>query len=227
MSAPAICRRINEFCEFLITNELALNVGSHFVRPLEAGRKRITWTKSAVAYARERNDDVRLSEYLAALRNRDFSILMYDGAILQVSLDYASRRLVGHRYVFLPCPIFFQSGDLHHGDLGPVPLEDYLSDIAVDELQDRIRIRAPLRFEFDPVAETEEHPASHVHVGKSESRVAVSGPVSSERFLRFVFKNFYACEFKEYDTIRNLNSPVIEDTISEEQEKELHIRVGR
>ncbi len=226
MTAPAICQRINEFCEFLSLSELALNIQSHVVKELEAGKRRVTWTSVENTSSRQRYDDVRFSEYLSALRERDFSVLMYDGSILQISLDYNGGNLVGHRHVFLPCPIHFQPSDLHGGDSGLIPLEDFIEDITADEFQDRLRVRPPLRFEYDPEAATEDHPASHVHLGQSRSRIAVSSPLSSDRFLRFIFRNFYPDEFTAHPEIHSLTSPAHADTISEMQAGELHVRVG-
>jgi len=211
--------------------DLALNIQSHYVQEIGDMRKRVTWARVEGAGDRERNDDVRFTDYMAALRNRDFSILMNDGGVIQLSLAYEGRTLVGHRHVYIPCPIHFENADLRIGDEEIFPLEDFLEDFIInidaDGLQNRLRVRSPFRFEYDPGSVTEGHPSSHVHFGKSSSRVPVSSPITAYQFLRFVFRNFYPDEFEAYDEIGCLNSPAQADTITMRQSQELHIRVRR
>ena len=88
-----------------------------------------------------------LFEYLEFLRTRRYSALLFDGSILQISLDIESGKLIKHRYSYYPCPVEFKQGEL-------ILLceEESVSDIVESRIENdptEILLRTPMRFDFD------------------------------------------------------------------------------
>ena len=203
---------------------LAFGISEHYVKSTKHQQLHMSWDRASGGSSYSRDDDIGYSTYYSMLENRDYSILLKDGGIIQVSLDYLGSDLVGHRYVYVPCPIYFDETDLGLVD-AEVPFMELIDELWHKELVSRFRIRPSFRFEYDPNSTQDDHPFSHVHLGKSSSRIPVSRPIRVEQFFRFVFKNFYASEFKHHSKLYELSSQVLPETITEEEKSELHMHV--
>lgn len=225
MTAFALCQRVSELCEFLILKDVALNIQAHAVMPIADGVSRMTWVRPSNVADFKREADVQFSEYLAALRVGDFSILLSDGGIVQISIDLSAKEIVGHRLVYLPCPIQFDPSEIRLETGEIYPLADFIVDLNEDEFRDRLRVRAPMRFEYDPTQAGEDHPASHLHLGRSDCRIPVSCPLSLDTFLRFVFKRFYRKEFNMWDEIKNIPHRRLNVTLTDVEKGELNIQL--
>ena len=196
----------------------------HYVSSTKPRQHHITWGRAPGTGLYNKHDEIDYSAYYSMLENRDYSILLKDGGIIQISLDYLGSKLNGHRYAFIPCPIYFDEADLNLLDEG-IPFIEFIDELQHKELASRFRIRPSFRFEYDPNSTQDDHPFSHVHLGKSSSRIPVSRPIRVEQFFRFVFKNFYPSEFMQYSKLNELSSQVLPETITAEERSELHIHV--
>ena len=196
----------------------------HYLESTKPRQFHISWVRALGRSSYNRDDDIGYSTYYSMLQNRDYSTLLKDGGIIQVSLDYSGSDLVGHRYAYLPCPIYFDEADLGLVD-EEIPFMELIDELRNKELVSRFRIRPSFRFEYDPSSTQDDHPLSHVHIGKSSSRIPVSRPIRVKQFFRFVFRNFYASEFKHYSKLYELSSQVLSETITEEEKSELHMHV--
>ena len=224
MTAPTLCHFVNEFCAFLMRERLALGMSWHYLKSTKPRQFHMSWVRALGRNSYNRDDDIGYSTYYSMLQNRDYSTLLKDGGIIQVSLDYSGNDLVGHRYTYLPCPIYFDEADLGLVD-EEIPFIELIDELRHKELVNRFRIRPSFRFEYDPSSTQDDHPLSHVHIGKSSSRIPVSCPIRVEQFFRFVFKNFYPSEFTRYSKLNELSSQVLPETITEEEKSELHMHV--
>ncbi len=82
-----------------------------------------------------------LFEYLEFLKTRRYSALLFDGSILQISLDIERDKLIRHRYSYYPCPIEFKKGELIL-----LSEEESISDIVECRIEDdptNILLRTP------------------------------------------------------------------------------------
>jgi hypothetical protein len=59
-------------------------------------------------------------------------------------------------------------------------------------------MRSPVRFDFDVKNAADEHPASHLHMQNGKCRLFVDSPVCFNRFIKFVFRNFYPDTYKQH-----------------------------
>lgn len=164
-----------------------------------------------------------LLEYRRMLRNRQYTCLLAEGSLLQLSFVYRHDELIKHRFSFHPCPVLLQPEDLELADdvesvinyyleneftdvsaVGALTAEgegvnvQQLATVAPEEValaevasKARVRLRSPIRFDFDREGQGPGHPASHIHLTHEECRWPVFGPISLGHFIRFIFRHFY------------------------------------
>ena len=227
MSAPAFQRSVSSFCELIAQESFALSLQAHVITPLPAGRSRVSWVSPAYDEEAElgggyrRTLDIELTEYLRCLRFREYSLLMNDGGIIQITADFEAGEIVSHRFCYMPCPISFQTDELHIDD-EIYPLDDFINDLNADEMRSRLCIRPPFRFELDPQNEGVEHPLSHVHLGRADARVPVSSAMCWDHFARFIFSRFYPEAFGRSSHLLRFPIAYRARTITEAQAQELH-----
>src|SRR5947209_6508147 len=91
---------LDNFLSYLIDSEIALHAN-----PVAIFGGRVTW--AGLARRREflpvRNES--LGTYRAWLESGAYSALLFDGALLQLSYDFAGNQLIGHRLAWIPCPL--------------------------------------------------------------------------------------------------------------------------
>lgn len=134
----------------------------------------------------------RLSHYQAILEQRDFSICMFDGGLLQIHYDVADEQIIQHRLAYFPCPFTFTEDERNGFALSELP-----SLFAADELRSRFKLTTPIRFDYDAERSDERHAHSHVSFNKESCRVPAYGPLSLGHFFRFVLRYFYETEFAD------------------------------
>lgn len=141
----------------------------------------------------EESEYSSLDEYLIYLRNRCFFVIFKDGSLLQISYKFRRSKLIGHRLCFFPCPIKFDFNDLEEFSL------DEIVELSASPFS--LRLVSPIRFDFDPEQEQDDHPSSHLHFSCRSCRVPVQLPLSIGHFLNFVLRNFY---LQEWDKLEKL-----------------------
>ncbi|MEO6324505.1 MAG: DUF2290 domain-containing protein [Thermoanaerobaculia bacterium] len=139
----------------------------------------------------------QLEEYQAALRDRLFTVALKDGALLQVSVTLEDNEVVWHRLAFVPCPVRFDADEV-----AEVSIDEFISSLDAGRLRDRLRLRAAIRFDYDPEAGGENHPESHYTVLASTCRVPVLSPLSVGHFARFVLTQFYREAWEQRKVLR-------------------------
>ena len=88
--------------------------------------------------------------------------------------------------------------------------------MSYEDLRNGIKLRSPIRFDYDPKNSADNHPASHLTVNETCCRVPLKAHMDAKRFIDFVFTNFYPHvwdQLKDLLTLPNKNPPVcIEDS---------------
>lgn len=162
-----------------------------------------------------------LAEYEQLIRHGNYSAILFDGALIQITYDYEGLKLQGHRLVYYPPPFDFDA-DL----LASEPLLDVLDayrGIAADE----VRLRTAFRFEFDPANATVGHPETHAHCCWEHARIAVKSPISLGHFARFVFQYFYPKYWSAHSFLAEIAVHTHDRTISVAEESMLHFSCSR
>ncbi|WP_082242165.1 DUF2290 domain-containing protein [Cereibacter sphaeroides] len=221
MSATLFARNLDEFCARCLAAGIALNISSHVVQRIGKNRFSVKWAASHRRQFR-RVIDLDLAEYLDCIRCNDFSLLLSDGGLIQVSSVFDADEVAESRFYYIPCPIRFEKSELEIDDQ-IYPLEDFINELDTQEIRDRMCIRAPFRFELDPANESDGHPLNHVHIGSSSSRIPVALSMCWDAFSRFIFKNFYPEQFHVVESLIRHPATYRPQSLTEADEYELHM----
>lgn len=235
-SLKKMIRQINDILASLLENELALDYNAAIERP-EGNYSVITW-----AGAPERPSTLlgpqfgSIREYRSIVSKRSYSCMLSDGGIIQIGYLLRDNDIHRHRLAFFPCPIQLLPSDIDSIQAGDdlVSLLDSLLERegeAIDGLEDenpapgssRLRLRTPIRFDFDLQAQAERHPASHLHIQESDCRIAVFGPLSVAHFIRFLFRNFYPSCWDSNRFLQDLENEFCGRHVTDDEETDLFI----
>ena len=91
---------LNNLLSYLVESEIAL-----LANAVRDEGERISWHRfNASATFLEFRDPPTFDGYRNWVANGEYSALLYDGSLLQVSYDFAGALLISHRLVWVPCP---------------------------------------------------------------------------------------------------------------------------
>ena len=179
----AIEAEINGLIAFLIESALADDQTRAFIRKISGSDYEITFENESISdwLSNEPYVDV----YEKTMANRSYTILLFDGAMLQMSYEISDNKVVRSRMAYLPNPRLEQFA----GGQGE------FDDPLYADLNDRRILPVPIRFEFDGrpgVAVAIHHPVSHVTIGQFEGcRIPASAAITPFLFIDFVLRSFY------------------------------------
>ena len=211
---------LDSFLSLLQNSEIALLTTSVVCETRPGGFCRVTWpTKTLTTMALFRQESATVSEYREWVTNQGYSAILYDGSLIQVSFDFHQNELIGHRLLYFPCPFDFDDKLVRSESLVDV-IEFYESE----EIP-AVRLRAPIRFDYDANVSTDEHPASHVTFQWAHARVPNFSPISLGHFIDFVFRNFYPTLWENHDFLRTWRQERLDSTITQLQQRRLHFSI--
>jgi hypothetical protein len=215
MTSSSCATEIRNLIDSLVRAEIVID--SNAVGIISGGRRaRVTWLGASSGTLFVPGASPSLADYRRWLRERQFTVVLEDGALLQISFDFEREDMVGHRLAYVPCPV-----DLEPGLLLQVPLLDLLENLGPIPVDD-VKLRGPLRFDFDPGPASPEHAASHLTMITNECRVPAIGPLSLGHFVRFVFRRFYPHMWNVHPFLRNWSQISSRRTITADEEPALH-----
>ncbi|WP_296595427.1 DUF2290 domain-containing protein [Phenylobacterium sp.] len=188
MSVAALARRITQFGFDLLGSEFALDARAHVAESLSSTRSALMWVRDHPDASLIIDDPARILDYLALLERKEYSFLMHDGAIVQVSYTFEGTDIDRHRLLYYPCPFSIDATLL---DELEVSLSDLIREIYMEDLERSVALRSPVRFDYAPEAAADFHPASHITFNEQSCRIPVRAPMRFDQFMRFVLENFY------------------------------------
>ncbi|WP_441261237.1 DUF2290 domain-containing protein [Bradyrhizobium sp. 521_C7_N1_3] len=159
-------------------------------------------------------------DYLALLERKEYSFLMRDGAIVQVSYTFEGGAIDRHRLLYLPCPF---SVDVSLLDQLEVSLSDLIREVYMSDLERSIALRSPIRFDYAPEAAADFHPASHITINEQTCRIPVRSPMRFDQFMRFVLENFYPHVIEEQSIADAILSEHDVECLSEHDRGRIHL----
>lgn len=169
-----------------------------------------------------------VEEYMQFLENRQYVFILFDGSLVQLVYQFRGKRIVGHHLGYFPSPVPIQPEELREYFAYGLTLTDLVNDkLQQDTFRSNLRLRSPIRFDFDIEDNREDHPASHLHISQSDCRIAVVAPLSIGHFLCFLFRHFYPEHWREHECIRRWPHTKLDRTIMPEQTRHLHLSCTR
>ena len=143
-----------------------------------------------------------LTTFMQRLEAKAYSAIMRDGALLQLHWVFEDDELVQHRLAYLPFPVD-DADSMLDDELPVLEVLDYYLD---NNAADNIRLRSPVRFDYDPNDKAPGHPAAHLTLNYSHCRIAISEPLDLGRFLKFVVMNFYPEWWRTHTFLREFRT---------------------
>ena len=168
MTPRRVFYELDNFLTLLLRSDVALLTTKVIIQQKSPSLQRITWaTNKGVPGDLFRNVTATVSEYREWIDEQGYSAVLYDGSILQMSYDFDNTELAGHRLLYFPCPFDFDQQLLEIFALVDV------IDFYRDQETARVKLRSPLRFDYQPDIKSETHPSSHMTFQWSHARVPV------------------------------------------------------
>lgn len=162
---------------------LALDSRNHQAYQRANGIIEVTWGNDG--FVLKDNTFASLEEYCSLIESRQYSMLLVDGSMIQLSYKLDRRNIVGHRLCWYPSPIELDE------DIDYYSIVDYVLDRMSSGEMHLFKSRSPLRFDFAPEQAKEEHPITHLHLGHEDCRIPVKCSLSIKTFMSFIVENFY------------------------------------
>lgn len=213
MTYKEICSESEIIFKHLMENDLA-----HWWNPFTVSSKRMTWSSNRIEgkFLNERIEP-SVETYLDWLKNGEYSVLLRDGALIQITYDLEGKRPVGHRLAYIPCPFKLDWGLFDER----IAIGDFIEIHA--EVGSPVLMRSGIRFDYDPNSPAD-HPATHLTFNSVDCRIACAGPLRIGRFFKFVFQNFYALDYKRHSYLSKLpQDDWFPYTITKDDQKLMHL----
>ncbi len=211
---------VESLLNLLLSAEIAIDINP-VVRTQGNRLIRVTWG-GCYSGALFRGDFASIDDYCRWIDDHAFSAVLYDGSLLQLSYDFAlTQELVGHRLGFYPCPFDLDEEWVRGETLSEV-IAVYRQQKGCD-----VRLRSPLRFDYDAAAAKGNHPAVHLTMQAETCRWPVVAPLSPGHLIQFVFKNFYPELWYVHSFLREWPRVLGKRTIQQHEQCDLHIECAR
>jgi hypothetical protein len=174
-----------------------------------------------------------LAEYRMFVLGNPLHLSLNEGSLVQISYDFKDGEMLRHRFCYYPCPLAIPEKeymtDLEawdyaleqelYGQIEVLASEDVKLENIPMVKPGLLRLRSPIRFDYDPEKQSDAEPASHVHLGDVRARIPVHAAISLGQFMRFVISNFYP----SYSTVLDsISSAQYDRCISMTEESQLH-----
>lgn len=212
----SIIKEINEISQVLIETSICDAFNSISVH--DVGKKSyINWAKYndiSIALKNVEYDYI----YQELRKNSQYNYLLADGNLIQLSYEIEDDIISSHRLAVFPSIHL----DCYQNDPELYELDCIYADIISKSI-----VTFPLRFDYskEPIPH---HPKSHLSLGQFEScRIPVYGPIMPKDFIKFVLKNFYNSFFEERIKTKLDSNNLINYTISDYEQNEMHLFLRR
>lgn len=181
-----------------------------------------------------------VSEYKRYLLSRDYSCVLLDGSLLQLSWEFEFGELSKHRLCYFPCPVVVDLQATDGESLEEIVDYELLRADTEDSWvasgpdgrmvyigPQGLRLRSPLRFDYCRQSASPDHPATHLTVQTTDCRLPVAGPLSLGRFVRIVFGQFYPAMWQSHPAMSELPLGDLDHTLTEQERAHPHISWSR
>lgn len=139
----------------------------------EYGEKEIlTWNNHIGGREVSSKYFLRVRQYLKILSDNAFLAILNDYSLIRCSFSFIENKIVSENLLWWPCPMQVDGNMVDEFGL----LETIEMVLEDKEVEKYIRMRSPVRIDFDVKNDTEEHPCAHLHMEHEECRINIEEP---------------------------------------------------
>ncbi|MCD5413460.1 MAG: DUF2290 domain-containing protein [Clostridiales bacterium] len=202
-------KQINVTLDALNSKELLYTYNKIYKKSRDSNKCFLSWNNHKKGKFNTNKYFLKVEQYKKILENNSYLCIFYDGSLVRVSYSFENDYLVNQTLLWWPAPYFYEGITVE--DMSPLNLmEEFLADSQWCEV---LRIRSPVRVDFDPLesAVSRLHSPTHMHMQNEECRLYVKNPLCFIKFIEFVLKNFYPekqfrIDPRDYIDFQTLNS---------------------
>lgn len=150
---------------------------------------RLSWNNHKSGEYNTGDSFLKIEQYQKILENGSYLCILFDGSLIRVSYTIKNDMLIAHNLLWWPAPYKYKGVTLD--DVAPAQMiSDFLED---KKWYESIEMRSPIRVDYEPKEEivTAKHPPVHMHLEHKDCRIYVEKPLCFNRFIEYIFKNFY------------------------------------
>jgi len=182
--------QIENTCKDLINQKLAIfHNPSVFSENQEEHIEYVTWDNHQGGRLVSGKNFNNISQYLAIITSGAYQLLLFDYSVIRCSFIFDMKgKIQSQNLLWWPCPIkdTMAWAETELGLIGG--LKQDLDDIVALE---QLKMRTPIRVDFDRDIDRTDHPSSHIHLQHHATRVRCNAPICFNTFMKSIFKNFY------------------------------------
>lgn len=161
--------------------------------------------------------------YSECLKEGAYNLKLIDGALVQMMYVCNGKGISKHRLAFYPNP------DVERFQDNPEAFEEaHFGNDLFSEIYEKKAVIFPVRFDYDSDEKRyveHDHTYSHLTLGNYRNcRIPVSKPITPNKFILFILRNFYFDKFKEHYTNEDFPCDLkMESLLSEDEAKQIHL----
>ncbi len=189
LSIDQIENQINSTLDALYSKKILYTYNYIYKEGNNSNNQYLTWKNHESGKFNTGSYFLKLEQYRKILENNSYLCILYDGSIIRVSYTFENNVLVGHNLLWWPAPYSYKNITLE--DIPPQDLfEEFIAD---SKWMEAIKMRSPVRFDFDPSknAVNEKHSPIHLHMQHEDCRMYIEKPLCFNEFINFILKNYY------------------------------------
>jgi hypothetical protein len=213
-TSRSIRTEVAAFLTRLIESNVAI-----FANPVVDVAGRVGWPISAYGerFLHDRSPPT-IRDYRWWLEHGSYSAVLHDGALLQLTYEFAGRRLIRHRLAYVPCPF-----EIGREELETEPLVDIFDFYAAGP-SESVLLRSAIRFDYDADRANPMHASAHLTVNSVDCRVPCAAPLRLGIFADFVFRHFYPHTFAAAPWLSALPTVnLVGVTVTEDERTRIHL----
>jgi hypothetical protein len=145
-----------------------------------------------------------LEQYRDWVRAGEYTCILFDGSLVRASYDCDENVVLNHSLLYWPCPIHFHSAATSAEDLVD-GIEMCIKSPGQAKGICDLMLRTPMRFDFHPDQEAEDHPLVHLHTQFEDARLSVCEAMCFPAFIKKIFRTFYADKWQAHPDLDELH----------------------
>ncbi|MDR0232611.1 MAG: DUF2290 domain-containing protein [Dysgonamonadaceae bacterium] len=180
---------MNNSIRFLYENRIVyfFNVAGAEVLDRSKEKTMISWKNHISSRLNSGKSFTTLDQYKHILQNDSFHCILYDGSLIRSSFIFEKNKIINHSHLWWPSPYDYRV----EFNENYTPIDAYDDFVTDSHWDSRIRMRSPVRIDFDPTSASDIHPAVHMHTQHHECRMRLDSPICFNRFIAYILFNYY------------------------------------